>query len=202
MLRLAPLLLSSLLIALPATLAPTASQAAAEPAVPRLPPIGLAAREKASKLLDELKEAGDTETAQQLEQRIWSAWNSSGDKEIDTLLEEAVALMHMQRFDDALAVLDTIVHKAPDFTEGWNKRATLLFVMHDYAGSLADLAQVIRLEPRHFGAYAGVGLVKLTLGDRQGAIEAYGKVLGIDPQNAAARASVKAIDKVLAGDPA
>jgi len=173
----------------------------ASPSLGQSPPIGKSARDMAAPLLDQLRTAKDEATARMLEAQVWSAWVGSGNDEVDGLMQRSTALMQGQAFDEALAVLDTVVAKAPEFAEGWNKRATLLYMMNDFDRSMADIGKVLALEPRHFGALAGIGLIRAAKGDRLGAVAAYNKVLEIDPLNNGAKASIDALGKELEGNP-
>ena len=74
-----------------------------------------------------------------------------------------------------------MVTLAPGFAEGWNKRATIHYIRDNYARALRDIEQVLRLEPRHFEALAGLGVILEELGDKKGALEAYRKAVEIDP---------------------
>jgi tetratricopeptide (TPR) repeat protein len=167
---------------------PNASEAA---------PVGKAALVAAGALLDQLKLARDEVEAEKLVAKIWAAWRQSGDPAIDDMMAQADVLMQSGRAADALALLDDVVSKAPDFAEGWNKRATLLYVMRQFDRSMADIRKVLILEPRHFGAIAGVGLIALAKGDRARALSAYEKVLEIDPLDTGARRMVDALSEAL-----
>ena len=164
-------------------------------------PAGKAALAAAGLLLDQLKQAKDASAARELEARIWAAWGSSGDAAIDKLVQQAAILMQVNQLDESLAILDTVVAKAPEFAEGWNKRATLLYIMQKLDRSMADIQKVLTLEPRHFGAIAGIGLISLAKGDKAGALSAYKKVLEINPQNTGAQQSIDALTKELQGNP-
>lgn len=152
-------------------------------------------------LFVELKAANDLVEAQQVEFRIWDAWIKSGDAEIDKLIGMAIVDMQEGDHADALAVLDAVVAKKPDFAEGWNKRATVLYLMGDLDRSLADIRHVLLLEPRHFGAISGIGLIEVAKGDTKGAIEAYRKVIEIYPMNATAKQSIESLQKIIEGEP-
>jgi len=179
----------------------TAICLAPESSFAQSPPIGKSALDTAAPLLDQLKAAQDETVARALESQVWLAWTGSGNDEVDSLMQRSSALMQAQAFDEALAVLDSVVAKAPQFAEGWNKRATLLFMMSDYDRSMADIGKVLALEPRHFGALSGIGLIRSAKGDKLGAMAAYKRVLEIDPQNHAAKASMDALGKELGGNP-
>lgn len=152
-------------------------------------------------LFAELKAAKSSVEAQQVEFRIWDAWVKSGDEEIDKLVGIAITGMQEGNHADALAVLDVVVAKKPDYAEGWNKRATVLYLIGELDRSLADIRHVLLLEPRHFGAISGIGLIEVAKGDPKGAIEAYRKVIEIYPMNATAKQSIESLEKVIEGDP-
>lgn len=152
-------------------------------------------------LFEELRAAKDLVEAQQVEFRIWDAWIKSGDAEIDKLVGIAIVGMQEGNHADALAALDVVVAKKPDYAEGWNKRATVLYLMGELDRSLADIRQVLLLEPRHFGAISGLGLIEVAKGDPKGAIEAYRKVIEIYPTNATAKQSIESLQKVIEGEP-
>jgi cytochrome c-type biogenesis protein CcmH/NrfG len=46
---------------------------------------------------------------------------------------------------------------------------------------MADIRQVIEREPRHFGAWAGLGHMYMASNDRARALEAYRKALALHP---------------------
>ena len=163
--------------------------------------VGKSSVEAAAPLLDQLHTAPDISKAVELEAKIWGAWMTSGSDDIDKLVQQAVTLMQQGQLDDSLAVLDTVVAKAPGYAEGWNKRATVLYMMHQLDRSVADIGKVLALEPRHFGALSGLGLISMAKGDKAAALLAYKKVLEIDPQNPVARASVEVLGKELEGNP-
>ena len=87
-----------------------------------------------------------------------------------------------KNLDLAIRLLNTIIEIRPQYTEAWNRRATLYFLKKDYSNSLADLRQVLAREPRHFGALAGLGTIMQDLGDDKRALEIYRKALAIHPR--------------------
>jgi tetratricopeptide (TPR) repeat protein len=97
------------------------------------------------------------------------------------LMVRAKAAMDAQQLDVALKLLDATIKLRPDYTEAWNRRATLYYVKNDYARSLADIQQVLIREPRHFGALAGLGMIMQDLGDDKRALDAFRKALAINP---------------------
>ena len=163
--------------------------------------IGKHALAAAAPLLDQLKLAKDADAANALVAQIWDAWTESGDPGIDDKMSQAVALMQVQHYDEAVAVLDSVVAAAPGFAEGWNRRATVLFLMDDFDRSTADIQKTLTLEPRHFGAISGLALIATVKGDKALALSAWQKVLEINPQNAGAREKVDELTKEISGSP-
>ncbi|HEX9835384.1 MAG TPA: tetratricopeptide repeat protein, partial [Alphaproteobacteria bacterium] len=112
---------------------------------------------------------------------IWTIWHVSGDETIDRMMAEGVNAMTFRDLDRALAVFDAMVGKAPNFAEAWNKRATVRYLRGEHRGSIADIERTLALEPRHFGALSGLGLVSLALGRDEAALEAFRRALAVDP---------------------
>jgi len=112
---------------------------------------------------------------------IWTTWTRSGRPDVDRLMEEAGAGMETQNFGVSSMLLDEVVALAPDFAEGWNRRATLRFTMGDLAGAEADIAKVLALEPRHFGALSSRAMINMRSGLWQQALDAYRAALAANP---------------------
>ena len=89
------------------------------------------------------------------------------------------------------------VNDHPDYAEAWNRRATIHYLLGNYQDSLADIEQTLTLEPRHFGALSGVGLIMQQLGENEKALHAFEQVLEISPQNVGAAKSVKDLETKL-----
>jgi tetratricopeptide (TPR) repeat protein len=123
-----------------------------------------------------VEEEGDAMVAE-----IWKLWLQSGRPDVDAAMQQAVRLMGHDQPVQALALLDDIVARAPDWAEGWNKRATLLYVLGDHDRSLADIDRTLALEPRHFGALAGIGLIRIARGEHRAALAALRRALAINP---------------------
>jgi tetratricopeptide (TPR) repeat protein len=108
-------------------------------------------------------------------------WLHSGSDTADLLMSRAIAAMQAKEFDVALTLLTRIVELQPKWAEAWNKRATLRFEMDDLNGSMEDIEKVLTLEPRHFGALSGMGIILQREGLDKRALEAFRKVLEIYP---------------------
>ncbi len=131
-------------------------------------------------LFDRLKTA-DAGQAEQIQSEIWIAWSKSGSDAMDLLLQRGRDAMAAG--DAALAVqhLTALVDHAPDFAEGWNARATAYYQLGQFGPSVSDIARTLTLNPRHFGALAGLGSIFEELGAPDKALQAYQAALDINP---------------------
>lgn len=132
-------------------------------------------------LFAELKKAKNQRAALEIEQRIWLAWYQSGNAEIDRLMLKARATLAEGRMKEAIALADQVVAKAPDYSEGWNFRATALYIDNQLDASMRDVVKVLALEPRHFGALSGSALISLRKGKKRAALKAITHALEIHP---------------------
>ena len=134
------------------------------------------------KLFAALQTSLSNASAASLERDIWTIWTRyPDDQAINRQMDRAIKMMNAGRLDDAEAMFSAIISRKPAFAEAWNKRATVLFFRGDDAGSANDILQVIKLEPRHFGALSGLGMIKVREGDLQGALQAYRAAQRINP---------------------
>ena len=146
--------------------------------VERLADIGQMA--DADRLLSRLGDA-DPRVRAAAAQAMWRIWSRSGDPAIDRLFARGVEQMQSAAYEDALAVFDEIVARKPEFAEGWNKRATLYFLLDRNQESLRDCDEVLKRNPNHFGALSGAGQIHLQLGHPQTALEFFKRALKVNP---------------------
>lgn len=139
------------------------------------------AAEPVDLLFEKLYETENTGEARQLERKIWEAWAQSGSDTLDSLMQSGVLLMNQKEFGRAEGVFTAMIELKPDFAEAYNKRATVRFMAGDYAGSVADVERTLKLEPRHFGALSGLGLIMERLDNLPEAIRAYRQALAANP---------------------
>ena len=99
-------------------------------------------------------------------------------------MSEGLVAMSEGNLGRAEKLFTKLIEANPNFTEAWNKRATLRFMLWDFEGSLEDVEKVLTLEPRHFGALSGLGMIHLRLGDPERALKAYEDLVNIFPSNA------------------
>ena len=128
-----------------------------------------------------LKTVKDQDEGDAIVADIWKLWLQSGSPVLDARMQEATKLMAYGFLPLALETLDEIVAGAPQWAEGWNKRATVLFLLGHHDRSLADIERVLALEPRHFGALAGIGLIRTDKGELREALAAYRRALAVNP---------------------
>lgn len=132
-------------------------------------------------LFANLRAAKTPEAAQDTEAAIWSAWGQSHDPAVDRLMALGSAALQVADYPAALAAFDRVVAVSPRFAEGWNKRATTLYLLGRYEDSARDIDRVLALEPRHFGALSGLSLCDIKLKRTQDALAALRRAQAIDP---------------------
>ena len=153
--------------------------------------------ERLPELFNRLRNTSDPLEAQIIEADIWRIWVDSGLDDMNALLQEGILAMGQGRLKKSIAIFDRVVTTLPDFAEGWNKRATAHYLNEDYTASVIDIERTLALEPRHFGAISGMGLIFMARGDDAGALAAFEEVLNINPNARGARMHVEALRKKL-----
>ncbi|AZO21274.1 hypothetical protein EJ070_11630 [Mesorhizobium sp. M1E.F.Ca.ET.045.02.1.1] len=190
-----------LLFGLPASAEEPASPPAATPP-PALtpPPVASTRQGRLDQLFTDLKRERNEKAAERIAGRIWNEWNQSGSASIDLMMQWAQKATEDQKFDVALDFLDQVVTLQPGYAEGWNRRATVHFLMKNYGKSMADIDHTLQLEPRHFGALSGLAQIMAETGHKQSALEAWQKVLTIYPMMRSAQDQVSTLSEELAGE--
>jgi tetratricopeptide (TPR) repeat protein len=133
-------------------------------------------------LFGALKAAPNDETAKAIEQRIWALWMISRSDTANLLMTRVHKALEQKDLDLAVTLLDAIVKIKPDYVEAWNRRATIFYMKKEYGRSLADIREVLRIEPRHFGALTGLGLILQDVGDDKQALEVYRRAIDVYPR--------------------
>ena len=128
---------------------------------------------------------------------IWKIWYESGREDIDKLMEEGEKAARSGQLEKAEQVFTQVIESAPEFSEGWNRRATVRYYRLDYPGSLEDIERTLVLEPRHFGALWGRGMILGSQRDFTGAIRAFEQMLEITPYSRDARRRIELLKKQL-----
>lgn len=157
-----------------------------------------AAAQDAGALLDELAQP-DTRGWQRLERQIIAEWSKSGSAAMDLLLQRGREAMAEGDYDAAVEHLTALVDHAPDFAEGWNARATAHFESDLFGPAMHDLARTLALNPDHFGALTGLGVIMEETGQYERALEAYRAANAIHPHQPIIRRSLERMERRVAG---
>ena len=115
------------------------------------------------------------------EQALWLLWSRSGDAALDAAMARGLEEMQAGRHAEAIATFSGVIERKPEFAEGWNKRATVYYLAGEYRKSLADCDQVLKRNPRHFGALSGAGMVSLALEQLEEAQRWFRRALEVNP---------------------
>ena len=186
----AAILIAAMIGALPATsfaqadprvVPPKDSRKKLPEAPAKLPKVGADRTKGLDFLFGALKAAPDEASAKHVEARIWAMWMQTPSDTAALLMSRAKTAMDAQKMDIALKLLDSVIKLRPDYTEAWNRRATIYYLNNDYVRSMHDIQQVLAREPRHFGALAGLGMIMQEVGDDKRALEAFRKALAVHP---------------------
>lgn len=151
-------------------------------------------------LFAKLQSTKDDAQAQVIEDEIWSIWLNAHDAKVNALMVVGMRAMQVGDLSQALADFNEIIKEKPDFAEGWNKRATVYYMLGRYDASIADCMKVLKLEPRHFGALSGLGLNYDAKGNEVEALAWYRKALEVDPHLSNIAKRVKELTAKLEGE--
>jgi tetratricopeptide (TPR) repeat protein len=164
-----------------------------------LPSAALAADDtKLDDLFSRLLTAQADEAAR-IEQEIWIEWSKSGSPAMDLLLQRGRDSMEAGDTETAIGHLTALTDHAPEFAEGWNARATAYFQAGNYGPSVADIERTLALNPRHFGAMSGFGMILEQAGQPERALVVYRAALAIHPHLAGVLESVERLEIELEG---
>ena len=137
--------------------------------------------ERLGVLFRQLVKAPDSQSAHEIEAAIWQLWMEPKTVGARIVMREGLRAMTEDDYEKALHRFDAVVVLEPDFAEGWNKRATVLYLMGDYDNSIEDIKRTLSLEPRHFGALSGLGAINDSLNRKKAALRAFRAALDIHP---------------------
>ena len=140
-------------------------------------------------LFKKLNETENQDEIRDLISDIWNIWYEVDDPKVIEYFEKGIQAMNLRNYPLAIRFFNNLIEEDPNFAEGWNKRATVHFMMGNFDQSMQDIIKTLELEPRHFGALDGMGLIFIHQGQFQQAIDVYDKMLEIFPF------SVKTMDR-------
>ncbi len=131
------------------------------------------------------------------ESAMWQVWSRSGDAAIDRLFSDGVDQMNTRQGEQAVDTFSEIIRRRPEFAEGWNKRATVYYLLGEYQKSLADCDEVMRRNPYHFGALSGYGMIYLRLDQPATALEYFERALRVNPNLESTRQTIELLKTLL-----
>ncbi len=146
-------------------------------------------------LFAKLQRSSSEVEAKITEQKIWAAWAQSDSVTADILLNQAATAMAVGDNRASLAILNQMIVTYPTYAEAWNKRATLKFMIGRYDESLGDIEKVLELEPRHFGALSGKGMILQSQKRWNDALAAYKNALAVNPNMTSVKNAIQQIEK-------
>ncbi|MEO8245161.1 MAG: tetratricopeptide repeat protein [bacterium] len=155
-------------------------------------------RARLDDLFQQLQSATDEE-AGQITDNIWIEWSKSGSPAMDLLLKRGRDALAAGHPEIAIEHFTALIDHAPDFAEGYNARATAYYQTGDLGPSVSDIARTLTLNPRHFGALAGLGMIFEQLDEPAKALEVYKAALALNPHMTEVKASVKRLETSLGG---
>lgn len=149
------------------------------------------------RLFQQLHDAPNEVDARPIERNIWVIWTHHDDTAVNGLMKSGLGQLEQQDYASALETFGSLVELAPEFAEAWNKRATVNWLLGNYEESLADIDRTLALEPRHFGALSGRGLVYIGMEKWDLALKAFQDALEVYPQMVGPRVNAEAIRLML-----
>ena len=124
-------------------------------------------------LFAKLQTATDPVAIQTLEAAIWEQWTMVPDQQQRATMLRGIAEMQQQQLKASVDTFTRLIEVAPELSEAWNKRATAYWLLGNFPASLADICETIKREPRHFGAYSGLGMIRAEMDENARAVAAF-----------------------------
>lgn len=158
-------------------------------------------RKEARPLEELLSELADPDNSEwkKLEKQIQEAWSKSGSRTVDHLLKRGRDALDAEDYAAALEHFTAVTDHAPDFAEGWNSRATVFFLLDRYALSIEDIERTLTLNPKHYSALNGLGIMLERMGDEKNALTAFEEAQAIHPHQERVNEAVERLVKVVKG---
>lgn len=156
-------------------------------------------RNEVDTLFNKLAAAPDKQDAERIAKEINKVWLDSDSDTIILLMSRAANAMSVGNYPLAMDFLDAVVRFKPNYAEGWNRRATVLYLQGEFDLSIRDIEQTLALEPRHWGALSGLASIMKILDEPENALEAYERILEIYPHLESAQKGKSEIEQDLLG---
>jgi tetratricopeptide (TPR) repeat protein len=159
--------------------------------------LGRVGRQADAKSLVRLLTDSEAAVRKAAEAALWQIWSRSGDARVDAVFKRGVSQMNSVMAEAAVASFSEVIRLKPDFAEGWNKRATVLYFLGRNEESLSDCLEVLKRNPEHFGALSGMGQVYARLDDYERALESFERALAINPNLAGVAANIEGLRRII-----
>ena len=148
-------------------------------------------------LFDILKVTEDARTIQITESQIWDIWLQHANADVQQLMVVGTQRMNARRYAEAMVAFNRLIESFPDYAEGWNKRATLHYVLGNLDASVSDIEKTLELEPRHFGALSGLGMVYIQKKELNKAKQAFENLIEVHPNSPNAQQNLELVEERL-----
>lgn len=152
------------------------------------------------RLFESLQQAQSDSETRKIQGQIWQLWLEAPDENASFLSSQIASALSSGQNAMALRLSNQLVDSTPDFSEAWNKRATIQYLLGNHALSISDIKQTLILEPRHFGALAGLGQIFMASGNYAAALDVFNQVLKLSPSSQHAQASVARAEALVGDD--
>ncbi len=143
-----------------------------------------------------LHETASVYEAQAISREIWKHWYQNDNPDIEVLMEQGEVSMRRTEYADAVQIYTQVIEMDPGFAEGWNRRATVYYLMGEYQLSTSDVDETLLREPRHYGALSGQGMIYLQLENHERALEYFERALDVNPHMSNVRDSIRLLEKM------
>lgn len=144
-------------------------------------------------LFSRLQTTDDASDAAAVTNVIWAIWHQSDDDRVNDLMRRGLTQMSARDYPGAVETFSAMIDLDAQFAEAWNKRATVHYLMGDFRASVKDIDRTLEIEPRHFGALSGLGLIMVALDNDEAAIAAFEATLAVHPFAAGAQQNLEAL---------
>jgi Flp pilus assembly protein TadD len=144
-----------------------------------------------------LQTTNDPHTITITEAQIWAIWLQHPNADVEQLMLVGTQRMNTQHYAEAMVVFNRLIENFPGYAEGWNKRATLHYLLGNLDESINDIEETLKLEPRHFGALSGLGMVHMQRKELSKAKRAFEELITVHPSSPNARENLRLITKQL-----
>jgi tetratricopeptide (TPR) repeat protein len=153
--------------------------------------------ERLGALFSILHAATDSRIVAFTESQIWEIWLQHPNADVQQLILVGTQRMNTQRYAEAMVAFNRLTESFPDYAEGWNKRATLHYLLGNLDASISDIEKTLELEPRHFGALSGLGLVYIQRKELSKAEQAFEKLIQVHPNSPNAKQNLELVKEQL-----